>query len=130
MAGLGAGGRLDGFVALLHFGHLILGRHVAQVHALPVARSVIEGVRANLVSFGRRAFHQVNTFAADAVAHGEERGFGAELGQRVEDGGGGVAPGAVIEREGHHFVVADLGRHVVAHGVDGVLQHFFGDEAR
>ena len=74
MAGFGAGGGFDGFVALLHFGDLILGRHVAEFtldRRPPRGRtsaSISDGLRLLRALRGRR-------FSVDAIAHGEECGL-------------------------------------------------------
>ena len=72
--------------------------------------------------------HEVDALAVDAIAHGEKRCLGPVLGQHVEHGGSGFGPGAVVEREGHHLVVAHVGRYVAPHHVDGLLRHLFGGD--
>ena len=87
------------------------------------------GVRADLVALGCGPFYQVDAFALDAAAHGEERGFRAVVPQHVEHLGGGAMPGAVVERERDHLLVPDVGRHVAARDVLGFACRDFCDDA-
>ena len=87
------------------------------------------GVRADLVALGCGPLHEVDAFAFDAAAHGEERGFRAVVPQHVEHLDGGVMPGAVVERERDHFLVTDVGRHVAARDVLGFTDRGFCDDA-
>ena len=96
---------------------------------MTVARRVVERVRAYLMAFGCCALYEVDAFSVDAIAHGEECGLRPLVGQHVEHCGGGFGPGAVVERECHHFVLAYLRRNVSAHHVGRLLHDFFRRQA-
>ena len=82
------------------------------------------------MALGDCALHErVAVVLFDAVAHGEERGLCAVFGQHVEHLAGLVAPGAVVERERDHLVVAHVGRYVAAHDVAGLLLYLLGRDA-
>ena len=94
----GDGGQL--FIQLIAIGdHLALDLIGIIVHIVVAA-----GDEARVVLHG-----QVFRAVGDALAHNEERGFGAAAAQIAHHPQGNAAGGAVVKGEGHHPVAAVIG---------------------
>ena len=124
-AGLFAGNLLDGVKALRYLVLALLRRHLDKAYALAGTLGMVPGVGAYLAAHAGRALH-LAFVPGNALANGEEGGLGAVFLKDVQDLVGLAVPGAIVERERNHLVVAGVDVVVLHH----VVYRFLGGDLR